>query len=200
MFHVTDEDKFLDLIDSVAAEPIDEEPYSIVKDPKPVVESVCTFDGVQIDLESWSKSDGVATDSNKVGKAKTAPDPKLTKAAPKTSTEKKDDGKLVEKVEVDDKKKKEQVVEVNAEAEVKAEKAPEAGKGGEFDKAAKSAATAQEGDAKSNKKFAKGCDIQTRIDLFKKGVEKLGVDAKSKADTTKILKEFDQISSYLTGK
>ena len=106
----------------------------------------------------------------------------------------------MEKVEVDDKKKKEQVVEVNAEAEVKAEKAPEAGNGGEFDKAAKSAATAQEGEAKSNKKFAKGCDIQKRIDLFKKGVEKLGVDAKSKADTTKILKEFDQISSYLTGK
>ena len=158
------------------------------------------FDGVPIDLESWSKSDGVATDSNKVGKAKTAPDPKLTKAAPKTSSEKKDDGKLVEKDEVDDKKKKDQIVEVNAEAEVKAEKAPEAGKGGEFDKAAKSAATSQESEAKSNKKFAPGCDIQKRIDMFKKGVAKLGVDEKTKADTTKILKEFDQISSYLTGK
>lgn len=200
MFNINDEDKFLGAIEAVAAEPIDEEPYSIVKDPKPVVESVCTFDGVQIDLESWTKSDGVATDSNKVGKAKTATDPKLTKAAPKTSSEKKDGGKVVEKDEVDDKKKKEQIVEVNAEAEVKAEKAPEAGKGGEFDKAAKSAATSQESEAKSNKKFAAGCDNQKKVEIFKKGVAKLGVDSKTKADADKVLKEFDQISSYLTGK
>ena len=73
-------------------------------------------------------------------------------------------------------------------------------KSGEFDKAAKSAATSQESEAKSNKKFAAGCDVQKKIEIFKKGVAKLGVDAKTKADADKVLKQFDQISSYLTGK
>ena len=63
---------------------------------------------------------------------------------------------------------------------------------GEFDKAAKSAKTSQESDAKSNKKFAKGCDIQTRVKMFKEGVKSLAIDDKTKADADKVLKAFDK--------
>jgi hypothetical protein len=193
MFHICDEENFKGLIDKVAAEPIDEEPYNIVRDPKPVVETVCTFDGVPINLESWTKGGGVAEDSAKVGKAKTAPDAKLAKSAGKTDGEKKDDGKVVEEVVADDKKKKDQVVEVDASVEVKAEDAPSVGKGSNFDSVAKSAKTSQETEAKSNKKFEKCCDDQKRIDIFKEGVRKLGVDSKTKADADNVLKEFDKL-------
>ena len=200
MFHITDEDQFMGLINQVAAEPIDEEPYSLVRDPKPVVETVCSFDGVQINLESWTKGDGVSTNSEKVGKAKTAPDPKLTKAAPKSVNEKKEDGKIVENDAVADKKKKDQIVEVNADAEVKAKTPADAGKGSSFDTVAKSAAKSNEGDAKSNKKFAAGCDKQKKVDLFKDGVKKLGVDAETKSKVDNFLKDFDEISKSFTAK
>ena len=200
MFHITDEDQFMGLINQVAAEPIDEEPYSLVRDPKPVVETVCSFDGVQINLESWTKGDGVSTNSEKVGKAKTAPDPKLTKAAPKSVNEKKEDGKIVENDAVADKKKKDQIVEVNADAEVKAKTPDDAGKGSSFDTVAKSAAKSNEGDAKSNKKFAAGCDKQKKVDLFKDGVKKLGVDAETKSKVENFLKDFDEISKSFTAK
>ena len=200
MFHITDEDQFMGLINQVAAEPIDEEPYSLVRDPKPVVETVCSFDGVQINLESWTKGDGVSTNSEKVGKAKTAPDPKLTKAAPKSVNEKKEDGKIVENDAVADKKKKDQIVEVNADAEVKAKTPADAGKGSSFDTVAKSAAKSNEGDAKSNKKFAAGCDKQKKVDLFKDGVKKLGVDAETKSKVENFLKDFDEISKSFTAK
>ena len=200
MFHITDEDQFMGLINQVAAEPIDEEPYSLVRDPKPVVETVCSFDGVQINLESWTKGDGVSTNSEKVGKAKTAPDPKLTKAAPKSANEKKEDGKIVENDAVADKKKKDQIVEVNADAEVKAKTPADAGKGSSFDTVAKSAAKSNEGDAKSNKKFAAGCDKQKKVDLFKDGVKKLGVDAETKSKVDNFLKDFDEISKSFTAK
>ena len=56
-------------------EPIDNEPYSLVKNPVPVVESILDFNGHKIDTGSWCTGDGVDENKKKVGKAKTASDP-----------------------------------------------------------------------------------------------------------------------------
>jgi len=197
MYNFQNEQDIMSEIARISAEPIDNEPYSLVRDPKPVVESVLDFNGTKIDTGSWTTGDSVTEDKKKVGKAKTAKDPKLTKETPKaTKGEKKDDGKIVEKVDASEKKDDGKTTEVTTATEVKDGDTPKASTG-EFDKAAKSAKTNQESEAKSNKKFAKGCDIQTRIKLFKEGVKSLAIDDKTRADADKVLKEFDKISKYL---
>jgi len=196
-FNVFEDDAIMAEFDRIAAEPIDNEPYSLVKNPVPVVESILDFNGHKIDTGSWCSGEGVDEDKKKVGKAKTASDPKLAKAAPAKTGEKKDDGKLVENVDAKEKKEKGQTTEVKTNTEVKAEKAPEAGKGGKFDSAAKSAASSNQSGAQKNKKFEENAKLQKHIDLFKKGVRALATDSKTAADAEKVLKKFDKISSYL---
>lgn len=196
-FNVFEDDALMAEFDRISAEPIDNEPYSLVKNPVPVVESILDFNGHKIDTGSWCTGDGVDENKKKVGKAKTASDPKLAKAAPAKTGEKKDDGKLVENVDAKEKKEKGQTTEVKTNTEVKAEKAPEAGKGGKFDSAAKSAASSNQSGADKNKKFEENAKLQKHIDLFKKGVRALATDSKSAADAEKVLKKFDKISSYL---
>ena len=204
MFNVYEDDAIMAEFDRIAAEPIDDEPYSLVHNPKPVVESILDFNGHKIDTGSWCSGEGVDETKKKVGKAKTASDPKLTKAAPKSTNEKKEDGKVVENDTVADKKKKDQIVEVNADAEVKAETPADAGKGSSFDTVAKSAASSNQKDADKEKKFEENCKKQNNLDdnikLFKKGVKSLVTDKKTAADAEKVLKRFDQISSYLKPK
>ena len=196
-FNVFEDDAIMAEFDRISAEPIDNEPYSLVKNPVPVVESILDFNGHKIDTGSWCTGDGVDENKKKVGKAKTASDPKLAKAAPAKTGEKKDDGKLVENVDAKEKKEKGQTTEVKTNTEVKTEKAPEAGKGGKFDSAAKSAASSNQSGADKNKKFEENAKLQKHIDLFKKGVRALATDSKSAADAEKVLKKFDKISSYL---
>ena len=204
MFNVYEDDAIMAEFDRISAEPIDDEPYSLVHNPKPVVESILDFNGHKIDTGSWCSGEGVDETKKKVGKAKTASDPKLTKAAPKSTNEKKEDGKIVENDTVADKKKKEQIVEVNADAEVKAKTPADAGKGSSFDTVAKSAASSNQKDADKEKKFEESCKKQNTLDdnikLFKKGVKSLVTDKKTAADAEKVLKRFDQISSYLKPK
>lgn len=203
-FNVFENEALMAEFDRISAEPIDDEPYSLVHNPKPVVESILDFNGHKIDTGSWCSGDGVDENKKKVGKAKTASDPKLAKAAPKVApksvNEKKEDGKIVENDTVADKKKKDQIVEVNADAEVKAKTPADAGKGGSFDKVAKSAASSNQSGADKNKKFEENAKLQKRIDLFKKGVRALATDSKTAADAEKVLKKFDKISSYLKPK
>lgn len=199
-FNVFEDDALMAEFDRIAAEPIDDEPYSLVHNPKPVVESILDFNGHKIDTGSWCSGEGVDEDKKKVGKAKTATDPKLAKAAPAKTGEKKDDGKLVENVDAKEKKDDGKVTEVTTNTEVKVEKAPEAGKGGKFDAAAKSAASSNQSGADKNKKFEANAKLQTNIDLFKKGVKALATDKKTSADAEKVLKKFDDIKSYLKPK
>lgn len=199
-FNVFEDDALMAEFDRISAEPIDNEPYSLVKNPVPVVESILDFNGHKIDTGSWCSGDGVDENKKKVGKAKTASDPKLAKAAPAKTGEKKDDGKLVENVDAKEKKDDGKVTEVKTNTEVKVEKAPEAGKGGKFDTAAKSAASSNQSGADKNKKFEENAKLQTNIDLFKKGVKALATDKKTSADADKVLKKFDEISSYLKPK
>ena len=184
-FNVFEDDAIMAEFDRISAEPIDNEPYSLVKNPVPVVESILDFNGHKIDTGSWCTGDGVDENKKKVGKAKTASDPKLAKAAPAKTGEKKEKG---------------QTTEVKTNTEVKTEKAPEAGKGGKFDSAAKSAASSNQSGADKNKKFEENAKLQKHIDLFKKGVRALATDSKSAADAEKVLKKFDKISSYLKPK
>lgn len=203
-FNVFEDDAIMAEFDRISAEPIDNEPYSLVKNPVPVVESILDFNGHKIDTGSWCSGDGVDENKQKVGKAKTASDPKLTKAAPKAApksvNEKKENGKIVENDTVADKKEKDQIVEVNADAEVKAKTPADAGKGSSFDKVAKSAASSNQSGAAKNKKFEENAKLQKNIDLFKKGVKALATDKKTSADADKVLKKFDEISSYLKPK
>lgn len=199
-FNVFEDDALMAEFDRISAEPIDDEPYSLVHNPKPVVESILDFNGHKIDTGSWCSGEGVDENKKKVGKAKTASDPKLAKAAPAKTGEKKDDGKLVENVDAKEKKDDGKVTEVTTNTEVKVEKAPEAGKGGKFDAAAKSAASSNQSGADKNKKFEANAKLQTNIDLFKKGVKALATDKKTAADAEKVLKKFDDIKSYLKPK
>jgi len=200
-FNIFENEAIMAEFDRIAAEPIDNEPYSLVHNPKPVVESVVDFNGNKIDMGSWCSGDGVDENKKKVGKAKTATDPKLTKKASTEKTgEKKDDGKLVENVDAKEKKDGGKTTEVKTNTEVKVDKAPKAGSGSSFDSAAKSAATDNRKGAADNKKFADGAKLQKSIDLFKKSVRALATDTKSAADAEKVLKKFDKMSSYLKPK
>lgn len=197
-FNVFEDDSLMAEFDRIAAEPIDDEPYSLVQNPKPVVESILDFNGHKIDTGSWCSGEGVDETKKKVGKAKTASDPKFAKAAPATKGEKKDDGKVVENVDAKEKKDDGKVTEITTSTEVKAEKAPKAG--ANFDSAAKSAVSGNQKDADGNKKFTESSKLQKNIDLFKKGVRDLARDSKTAADAEKVLKKFDKISSYLVPK
>lgn len=200
-FNVFEDEALMAEFDRISAEPIDNEPYSLVHNPKPVVESVLDFNGHKIDTGCWCEGDGMAENKKKVGKAKTAPDPKLTKATATAKTgEKKDDGKLVENVDAKEKKDGGKTTEVKTNTEVKVDKAPKAGSGSSFDGAAKSATSSNQKGAASNKKFEENAKLQKHIDLFKKGVRALATDKKSAADAEKVLKKFDKISSYLKPK
>ena len=200
-FNVYEDDALMAEFDRISAEPIDNEPYSLVHNPKPVVESILDFNGHKIDTGSWCCGDGVCEDKKKVGKAKTATDPKLTKkAATEKAGEKKDDGKIVENVDAKEKKDAGKTTEVKTNTEVKTDKAPKAGSGSSFDSAAKSAATDNRKGADDNKKFVDGAKLQKSIDIFKKSVRALATDSKTAADAEKVLKKFDKISSYLKPK
>jgi hypothetical protein len=199
-FNIFENEAIMAEFDRIAAEPIDNEPYSLVKNPVPVVESILDFNGHKIDTGSWCTGAGVCEDKKKVGKAKTATDPKLAKAAPAKTGEKKDDGKLVENVDANETKDAGKTTEVKTNTEVKTDKAPKAGSGSSFDGAAKSAASSNQSGAAKNKKFEENAKLQKHIDLFRKGVRALATDSKSAADAEKVLKKFDKISSYLKPK
>lgn len=200
-FNVFEDEALMAEFDRISAEPIDNEPYSLVHNPKPVVESILDFNGHKIDTGSWCCGDGVCEDKKKVGKAKTATDPKLTKqSSANKEGEKKEDGKVVENVDAKEKKNAGKTTEVKTNTEVKTDKAPKAGSGSSFDSAAKSAATDNRKGADDNKKFVDGAKLQKSIDIFKKSVRALATDSKTAADAEKVLKKFDKISSYLKPK
>ena len=201
-YSIEEEDKMMALIESIANQPIEaQRPYNEVRNPKPMMESAC-FEGTKVDFSSWTE------DKEKVGKAKTATDPDLTKGnktvknvpeeAKVTLTETKGTDKPVtENDVVNEKKEDKQVTELvtdDASHEAKDEPKPKAGK---FDTAAKSAASAQRSKADSNKKFSEESKKQRKIQMFKDFVKSLGVDEESKAAAEKVLKKFDEISKHI---
>jgi hypothetical protein len=201
-FSLEEEDKMLSLFESIANQPIEQQrPYNEVRNPKPMMESAC-FEGTKVDFSSWT------ADSKKVGKAKTASNPDLSKgnkavkgvpaAAKGTQVATKGTDKPVtENDTVTEKKEDKQVTKlVTEDASHEAKGEPKA-KTGNFDSAAKSAASAQRSKADSNKKFSEESKKQRKIDMFRNFVKSLGVDEKSKADAEKVLKKFDQISKYI---
>lgn len=201
-FNVFEDDALMAEFDRISAEPIDDEPYCLVHNPKPVVESIVDFNGHKIDTGSWCTGEGVDENKTKVGKAKTASDPKLAPAAPKKDGEKKDDGKVVENVDAKEKKDDGKTTEVITNTEVTADESPKAGSGSSFDAAAKSAVTSNQKDADKEKKFEENCkkQMEQNIGLFKKGVKSIATDSKTKSDADKVLKRFDEISKFLKPK
>ena len=199
MFNLFDYDNALDEINKVAAEPIDDEPYSIVANPKPVVESVCDLNGVKIDMTGWSKGEGVDTASKKVGKAKTAPNAKLTsETAKKTTGEKKDDGKIVEKVDASEKKDDGKVTEVKTATEVEDKKAPKATSSEKsFDSTAKSAQSSNKSGADSKKKKLPDNDIPAKVKIFENAVMSMAIDAKSREDVKKVMEAFAPLKAAM---
>ena len=95
------------------------------------------------------------------------------------------------------KKEDKQVTELvsdNASHEAKGEPSK---KGGDFNTAARNAASSNRSKAESNKKFSEESKRQRKIDMFKDFVKSLGVDAESTANAEKILKKFDEISKFV---
>jgi hypothetical protein len=195
-YSLEEEDKMLSLFESIAEQPIEQQrPYNETSNPKPIVESTAMFEGKKVDLSTWT------TDSKKVGKAKTAVNPDLSKGS-----------KAAKGAVVETKASKEQVTENDVVTEKKEDKKvtklvtddttheakgePKA-KSGSFDSNAKSTASAQRSKADSNKKFSEESKRQRKIDMFRDFVKSLGVDEKSKADAEKVLKKFDQISKHI---
>lgn len=192
MFNLFDYDKALDEISRVAAEPIDDEPYNIIANPKPVVESVCDLNGVKIDMTGWSKGEGVDAASKKVGKAKTAPNAKLTsETAKNTSGEKKDDGKIVEKVDASEKKNGGKVTEVKTATKVEDDKKPKASQSDStFDATAKSAQSSNKSGAENKKKKLPENDIPAKVKIFENAVMSMATDAKTRSDVKKVMEAF----------
>ena len=201
-YSLEEEEKMLSLFESIAEQPIEQQrPYNEVRNPKPMMESAC-FEGTKVDFSSWT------TDSKKVGKAKTASNPDLSKgnkavkgvpAAAKSTqvATKGTDKPVTENDTVTEKKEDKQVTKlVTEDASHEAKGEPQA-KSGAFDSKAKSAASSQRSKADSNKKFSEESKKQRKINLFRDFVTSLGVDEKSKADAAKVLKKFDQISKYI---
>ena len=199
MFNLFDYDKALDEIDRVAAEPIDDEPYNIIANPKPVVESVCDLNGVKIDMTGWSKGEGVDAASKKVGKAKTAPNAKLTsETAKKTSGEKKDDGKIVEKVDASEKKDDGKVTEVKTATKVEDDKKPKASQSvSTFDSTAKSAQSSNKSGAESKKKKLPDNDIPAKVKIFENAVMSMATDAKTREDVKKVMEAFAPLKTAM---
>ena len=194
-YSLEEEEKMLSMFESIAEQPIEQQrPYNEVRNPKPMMESAC-FEGTKVDFSSWT------ADSKKVGKAKTASNPDLSKgskaAKGTTVATKGTKDKVTENDTVTMKKEDKQVTKlVTEDASHEAKGEPKA-KSGSFDSAAKSAASAQRSKAESNKKFSEESKRQRKIDMFRDFVKSLGVDEKSKADAAKVLKKFDQISKYI---
>jgi len=199
-YSIDQEDEILALFNKIADQPIVEaRAYNEVSNPKPIVESAKTFDGTLVDFTSWT------SDSKKVGKAKTAKDTKLDKDGSKEAKsdnktkvpEKADKDQVIENDTVTEKKEDKQVTELvsdNASHEAKGEPSK---KGGDFNTAARNAASSNRSKAESNKKFSEESKRQRKIDMFKDFVKSLGVDAESTANAEKILKKFDEISKFV---
>ena len=190
------------MIESIASQPIEaQRPYNEVRNPKPMMESA-VFEGTKVDFSSWT------ADSKKVGKAKTASNPDLSKgnksvkgvpeaAKGKAVETKGTDKPVTENDTVTDKKEDKQITKlVSDDASHEAKGEPKA-KSGKFDSAAKSTASAQRSKADSNKKFSEESKKQRKIDMFRDFVKSLGVDAESKEAVEKVLKKFDQISKHI---
>jgi len=194
-YSLEEEEKMLSMFESIAEQPIEQQrPYNEVRNPKPMMESAC-FEGTKVDFSSWT------ADSKKVGKAKTASNPDLSKgskaAKGTTVATKGTKDKVTENDVVTVKKEDKQVTKlVTEDASHEAKGEPKA-KSGSFDSAAKSAASAQRSKAESNKKFSEESKRQRKIDMFRDFVKSLGVDEKSKADAEKVLKKFDSISKFI---
>jgi hypothetical protein len=194
-YSLEEEDNMLSLFESIANQPIEQQrPYNEVRNPKPMMESAI-FEGTKVDFSSWT------TDSKKVGKAKTASNPDLSKgskaAKGTTVATKGTKDQVTENDVVTMKKEDKQVTKlVTEDASHEAKGEPKA-KSGSFDSAAKSTASAQRSKAESNKKFSEESKRQRKIDMFRDFVKSLGVDEKSKADAEKVLKKFDQISKHI---
>lgn len=177
----------MSLINSIASEEIDSTPYNIVRNPKPVVESVMLFDDAKVDLGKWSKGLGVETNDKKVGEAKTAPTKKVEQ--------------VTEQIVTDDKKEDGKVVALETTVESKTSEEPKAGNGGSFDKAAKSATSDQQKEADDNKHFEENAKKQTKLnEMFRNHIKSLMVDESSIKDGEKILKKFDEIHKFMTSK
>lgn len=195
-YSLEEEDNMRSLFESIANQPIEQQlPYNEVRVAKPIVESTAMFEGKKVDLNSWT------ADSKKVGKAKTASNPDLSKGS-KAATgamveTKASKDQVTENDVVTEKKEDKQVTKlVTDDASHEAKGEPKA-KTGSFDAAAKSTASAQRSKAESNKKFSEESKRQRKIDMFRDFVKSLGVDEKSKADAEKVLKKFDSISKYI---
>jgi len=194
-YSLEEEDNMLSLFESIANQPIEQQrPYNEVRNPKPMMESAI-FEGTKVDFSSWT------TDSKKVGKAKTASNPDLSKgskaAKGTTVATKGTKDQVTENDVVTMKKEDKQVTKlVTEDASHEAKCEPKA-KSGSFDAAAKSTASAQRSKAESNKKFSEESKRQRKIDMFRDFVKSLGVDEKSKADAEKVLKKFDSISKFI---
>lgn len=201
-YSLEEEERMLSMFETIGNQPIEQQrPYNEVRNPRPMIESAC-FEGTKVDFSSWT------TDSKKVGKAKTASNPDLSKGnktvkgvpaaakAPTVAT-KGTDKPVTENDTVTMKKEDKQVTKlVTEDASHEAKGEPQA-KTGAFDSKAKSAASAQRSKAESNKKFSEESKRQRKIDMFRDFVKSLGVDEKSKADAEKVLKKFDQISKHI---
>jgi hypothetical protein len=194
-YSLEEEDNMLSLFESIANQPIEQQrPYNEVRNPKPMMESAI-FEGTKVDFSSWT------TDSKKVGKAKTASNPDLSKGAKAakgtTVATKATKDQVTENDVVTEKKEDKQVTKlVTEDASHEAKGEPKA-KTGNFDSTAKSTASSQRSKAESNKKFSEESKKQRKINMFREFVTSLGVDEKSKADAAKVLKKFDQISKYI---
>lgn len=195
-YSLEEEDRTLALFESIANQPIEEQlPYNEVRNPRPIVESIGIFEGKKVDFGSWT------ADSKKVGKAKTATNPDMSKgskAAKGTEVPtKQTKDQVTENVTVTEKKEDKQVTQLvteDASHEAKGEPKP---KSGSFDTAAKNAAASQRSGAESNKKFSEESRRQRKIEMLKGFVKGLGVDEKTKSDAAKVLKKIDELSPYL---
>jgi len=195
-YSLDDEDKMLSLFESIANQPIEQQrPYNETSNPRPIVESTAMFEGKMVDLSTWT------ADSKKVGKAKTAVNPDLSKGAKaakgavvetKASKE-----QVTENDVVTEKKEDKKVTKLVTEDTTHEAKGEPKAKTGSFDSKAKSTASAQRSKADSNKKFSEESKRQRKIDMFRDFVKSLGIDEKSKADAEKVLKKFDQISKHI---
>lgn len=178
-YSIEEEDRMLQLIESIASEPIVEQrPYNEVRVAKPIVESIACFEGTKVDLGKWS------TDSKKVGKAKTASNKDLSKGNNNTDeiikAAKSSKKQVTENDTVTEKKNKGQVTKVvtdDSTHEAKGEPKP---KSGSFDSAAKSAAKASQSKAEGNKKFSEESRNQRKAEILKGFMKSLAVDKKTK--------------------
>lgn len=192
-YSIEEEDRVKQLFESIANQPIVEQrPYNEVRVAKPIVESTAFFEGTKVDLNKWS------TDSKKVGKAKTASNPDLTKGNNNTDeiikATKASRKQETENDTVTEKKEKGQVTKVVVEDNTEESKKAPKPKSGNFDAAAKSAEKASQSKAESNKKFSEESRNQRRAEVLKGFMRSLAVDKKTKdaaeAVCTRIDKHF----------